>query len=243
MSYTADEVKRSEPTLRLASRHRSPSDGWLGTPELPGYRAGDVVARLADMPTVDPDHLYFNLLLLDCSGQLQDHHSGPCHALSRQQPFDDRSRFVRVVAELVRHAPSADRGLTGIGQALDVVRERGVTQNNLMLAAQLVDDACSEGALVASLTDMLELSFGVEEAQRLMADVLAGLQSGPANPALADLRVAAAGGDGEAKADAMDGLAAQVAHLVRVVGKVRSRRHLRETLDFPILPSPELLGV
>ncbi len=233
---------RSEPTLRFATRHRSPGDGWLGTPELPGYRAGDVVARLADMPAVDPDYLYFNLLLLDRGGQLQDHHSGPCHALSRQQPFDERSRFVRVVAELVRHAPCADRGLTGIGQALDVVRARGVAPDNLALAAQLIDDACSETALVASLTDMLELSFGTEEAPRMMADVLEGLRSHAAEPAAAAGQAAAHRSDGPTAADA-SGLPAQVTHLIRVVGKVRARRHLREMLDFPILPSPDLLGV
>jgi len=65
-----------------------PLDGWLGTRELPGYRAGNVVAKLADLPQVDPDHLYFDLLLLDAKGQLRDNHSGPCHALPSGLPQD-----------------------------------------------------------------------------------------------------------------------------------------------------------
>ena len=84
---------RNEFELRPPALHRSPTDGWLGTRELPGYRAGNVVAKLDDLPQVDPDHLYFDLLLLDAGGQLQDNHSGPCHAVARRQSLDERSRF------------------------------------------------------------------------------------------------------------------------------------------------------
>ena len=76
------------------------TDTWLGTPEYPGYRANNVVARLENHPQVDRDHLYFHLLLLDVNSQLQDNHSGPCLALARQQSLPERIRFVRVVAEL-----------------------------------------------------------------------------------------------------------------------------------------------
>ncbi|MEJ8852599.1 hypothetical protein, partial [Variovorax rhizosphaerae] len=77
------------------------TDGWIGTPEFPGYRANNVVVRLDHEPQVDPEHLYFHLLLLDANGQLQDNHSGPCLALARHQSLPERIRFVRVVAELV----------------------------------------------------------------------------------------------------------------------------------------------
>ena len=74
---------RNESALRRAPPHRPSTDGWLGTHELPGYRAGNVVARLDDLPEVDPHHLYFDLLLLDAAGHTQDNHSGPCFALAR----------------------------------------------------------------------------------------------------------------------------------------------------------------
>ena len=61
---------RNAPTLRLP-----PTDGWVGTPELPGSGVGNVIAKLDDLPLVDPDHLYFDLLLLDADGHTQDNHS------------------------------------------------------------------------------------------------------------------------------------------------------------------------
>lgn len=50
----------------------SSRDGWLGTPELPGFRAGQIVVKLADLPGVDAEHLYFDLLLLDADGRIDD---------------------------------------------------------------------------------------------------------------------------------------------------------------------------
>ena len=43
--------------------HAAPAeadDGWVGTRELPGYRAGPVVVKLADLPMVDAEHLYWH---------------------------------------------------------------------------------------------------------------------------------------------------------------------------------------
>jgi len=150
-------------------------DGWLGTPEFPAYRANNVVARLDDEPQVDPEHLYFHLLLLDASGQLQDNHSGPCLALARQQSLPERIRFVRVVAELVRFAPCEDRGLSAIGQALTLVREAGVDRGCLVVAAQVLDNVCSEEAVVASLVQLLKLSLGEDDARRVISGVAGSL--------------------------------------------------------------------
>jgi hypothetical protein len=212
-----------------------PTDGWLGTPELPGYRAGNVVARLSDLPAVDPDHLYFNLLLLDAEGQLQDLHSGPCPSMHRQLTLDDRSRYVRVVAELVRHAPSDDRGLSAMGHALSFVRERGIEGDRLMLAAQLLDEASSEAAVVANLVHLLTLSLGADEARREATQVV--LQLAADQPAKGPLGMAPPVPAPTAR------LPAQVAWLVQCLGKAKARRYLREKIDLALVPAPDLLGI
>jgi hypothetical protein len=59
-----------------------------------------------------------------------------------------------VVAELVRHAPSEDRGLSAIGQALTYIRSGGVDSDSLILAAQLLaalPDFDRRGELVEGL--------------------------------------------------------------------------------------------
>lgn len=229
---------RNDFTLRLP-----PTDGWVGTPELPGYRAGNVIAKLDDLPEVDPDHLYFDLLLLDADGHTQDNHSGSCHAIARQQSLDERSRFVRVVAELVRHAPSDACGLTAIGRALTFIRERGIGVDRLIAAAQLLDDACSERAVIDSLNHMLELSLGPDEARRSMCDVVAGLARSSGFGELdADTTLHA---DFEARVNGINdsGLAAQVKFIVRIVGKMRARHYLRGVTDFEMVPKPEMFDV
>ncbi len=219
---------RNDPTLRA-----QPADGWLGTLELPGYRAGSVVAKLDDLPEIDPDHLYFDLLLLDAGGHTQDNHSGPCRALARQRPLAERSRFVRVVAELVRHASSDTRSLTALGQALSFIRECGVEQWRLIAAAQLLDDASSEHAVAQSLNHLLQLALGEDEARRAMCDVVVGLARdsgfGPLDSHVSGIN------DG--------GLAAQVGYVVRTVGKARARRYLRHVTDFEMVPKPDMFGV
>ena len=42
--------------------HPAGEDGWLGTRELPGYRAGALIVRFADLPGVDAEHLYLDVL-------------------------------------------------------------------------------------------------------------------------------------------------------------------------------------
>ena len=235
-------------TLHLP--RRLPTDGWVGTRELPGYRAGCVVVKLDDLPEVDPDHLYFDLLLLDGGGQPQQTHSGPCHALARAEPLDQRSRFVRVVAELVRHAPCEDRGLTAIAPALDFIREGGIEPERLATAVQLLDNACSESAVVASLNQVLELSLGEEEAHRALSDVVvklvrsSGWVAAESEPGLsADLAADPPELDDRVAAINDGGLAVQVSYVVHAVGKTRARRYLRDATAFELVPRADMFGV
>jgi len=238
---------RNDPALRPNPPHRSPTDGWLGIRELPGYRAGNVVARLNDLPEVDREHLYFDLLLLDARGRTRDFHSGTCYALARQRTIDERSRFVRVVAELVRHAPDHDAGLTAIGQALDFLREQGIEFDRLVTAAQLLDNACSESAVIASLADMLELSLGEEEAGREMSDIVARLArtaglgaieppASRANPTSTDVA-------SRVREINERGLETQLKFVIRTVGKAHARHYLREATHFAMVPRPDMLGL
>ena len=239
---------RDDATLPFTDARGSPTDGWLGTRELPGYRAGRVVAKLDDLPAIDPDHLHFDLLLLDVEGHTQDYHSGACPALGRKQSLAQRSRFVRMVAELVRHAPSHDEGLASSDQTLTFIRERGVGIDRLITAAQLLDNACSDCAVVASLTHLLELSLGADEAGRTMCDAVAGVARGP-GIGLRDIEVPRrpqqAPCDFDRRVDGIDrnGLAAQVWYVVRALGKARARHYLREITDFEMVPKPGMFGV
>ncbi len=232
-------------TPRRVPTHRSETDGWLGTPEFPGYRAGSVVARLDHLPQVYPEHLYFHLVLLDPGGQLQDSHSGPCYAISRRQPPQERSCFVRVVAELLRHAPSQDRGLSGVGQALTLIREQGVEIERLRLAAQLLDDVCSESAVVASLIDLLEMTLGPDEAPRSMNAVVEDLARDSGFGALDVTGLRQSHPELAGYAGVIDGsdLVTQVSFVVATIGKARARRYLRNAIDFEMVPMPQMLGV
>lgn len=212
----------SAPWRSRVADERHAHDGWIGTRELPGYRAGAVIVRLADLPVVDPTHLYLDVLRLGDSGRTEETHSGPCRGLRRDLPLEARSRFVRVVAELLRHAPDAERGLAGLGPALTALRENGIEGSQLALAVQQLDAACSEPALVASLVHVLLLSLGEEDAIVSLDGLLARLAP---------------------SARAGDTLADRVGLLVRCVGKAQARRRLREATDFDLLPTPEVLGV
>jgi hypothetical protein len=206
------------------------SDGWIGTKELPGYRAGCVVAKLEDLPGVDAQHFYFDLLLLDARGRTQDTHSGPCRAMTHDHSLDDRSRFVRVVAELLRHAPDRTRGLAPLDPALAFIRDQGIDAGKLGVAAQLLDAACSEDAVVASLSDMLGLSLGTDEAHTVLCDVVRDFATSKAPHA--DVDGINAGG-----------LTAQLAFLVHTLGKAKARSYLRKSTDFELLPNAAMLGL
>jgi len=224
------EVALRSAAAFAAARAGVASDGWIGTRELPGYRAGRIVAKLADLPAVDASHLYFDLLLLDAEGRTVETLSGTCPALRRDDPLDARSRFVRVVAELLRDAHDPARGLAGLGAALEYVRENGVEGEQLAAAAQRVDAACSERALVASLCRMLELSLGEDEARDALRGLLGTLaRNDPLDGSAWRLRDA--------------GLAEQVACVVRTLGRARARRALRDATDFELLPGAELFGL
>lgn len=219
---------RAEPQGRGDAAPLRPApirgEGWIGTRELPGYRAGRVVAKLADLPAADARHLYLDLLWLDAAGRTEDTLSGACRVMPRDAPLDERSRYVRVVAELLRHAPDPALGLAGLGPVLELVRENGIDGAPLAVAAQRLDMACSEQALVAGLADLLALSLGEDEAR----DTLHRLLGDRARPQVPY---------GDA------GLPEQLAAFVRLVGKARARRLLRDATDFDLLPTPELLGL
>lgn len=199
-----------------------PQDGWIGTRELPGYRAGAVIVKLADLPGLATDHLYLDVLRLGEHGRTEDNLSGPCPAMRRDLPVDARSRFVRVVAELLRHAPDAQRGLAGLGTAIALLRDNGIEGPQLAIAAQQLDALCSEEALATSLAHMLVLSLGEDEARATLDVLLERL--------LPNARC-----DGP--------LTEQVGLLVRRIGRAQARRRLREATDFELLPTPELLGL
>lgn len=225
---------------------RPPVDGWVGTVELPGYRADRIVAKLDLLPEVDPDHLYFDLLLLDPQGRTQDNHSGPCRAMKRSLSLEERSCFVRMVAELVRHLADEPRGLSGVARALAFIRENGVGMGRLVAAAQMLDEDCSEAAVTRGLGHMLQLCLGADEAPTAMRGVVAGLarSSGfgaldaPAPPRSPP----PLGFDERVEAINDSGLVSQVGYVVRTVGKGRARHFLRETTDFHLVPQPEMFG-
>lgn len=201
-------------------------DGWVGTKELPGYRAGRIVVRLAHLPSVDPEHLYFDLLLLDEHGRAIDNHSGACPALGIDPPLDDRSRFVRVVAELLRHALDDAPTLAAVGPALTFIREQGVATANLVAAAQLLDGVSSEHGVARSLHDVMALSLGEDEARAVLRDVA--------------LRIAS---NAEGTLDTEGPLIEQVTQVVRRLGKARARRVLRDATDFALVPHPDMYQI
>lgn len=209
----------------VPNRAGSSLDGWVGTKELPGYRAGRIVVRLAHLPGVDPEHLYFDLLLLDEGGRAVDNHSGACPSLGIDPPLDERSRFVRVVAELLRHALDDAPTLAAVGPALTYIREQGVATANLVAAAQLLDGVSSEHGVARSLHDLLALSLGEDEARDVLRDVVNRM----------------AGDD--AHADDGAPLLDQVVHVVRRVGKTRARRLLREATDFALVPHADMYRI
>lgn len=203
------------------------SDGWLGTPEHPGYRAGRIVVRLADVPHIAPGHLYLDVLLLDAAGRTQEAASGVCSSLSCSAPNDERSRFVCVSAELLRHAGNEAGRFSAIAAAVGMLREQGVSRSVLMSAARLLDLACSEATLVNSLADVLERCLGQEDARDSVAEVLARLvrthvigvpMAVPESANLTDL----------------------LHLLVHGLGKHRARHVLRMGTDFDLVPALEM---
>lgn len=222
-----------------------PVDGWVGTVELPGYRADRIVAKLDLLTEVDPDHLYFDLLLLDPQGRTQDNHSGPCLAMKRSLSLEQRSCFVRMVAELVRHLADEPRGLSGVARALAFIRENGVGMGRLVAAAQMLDEECCERAVTRGLGHMLQLCLGTDEASTAMREVVAGLARSSGFGALdapAPEVPLPLGFDERVEAINDSGLVSQVNYVVRTVGKGRARHFLRETTDFHLVPQPEMFG-
>lgn len=227
MRTPAVATNPSPAPWRPTRRPDDAADGWLGTPAFPGYRAGRIVARLVPSPRAGDDQLYLDLLLLDAAGRTQEAVSGACTCLSADTSNDERSRFVCIAAELLRHAGNEAGRFGAISAAAAMVREQGVGRAVLMSAARLLDMACSEATLVHSLADMLEHSLGADEARHSTAEVLARLLrthviSAPLSaPESADLH--------------------ELLHLlVQGLGKHRARHMLRMGTDFDLVPAPEM---
>ena len=227
----------------------SSADGWVGSKDLPGYRAGKIVVQLANLPQVDPDHLYLDLLLLDASGQTEDAHSGPCRALEGHHSIEERARFVRVVAELLRHAVDEEKGLAAFGQALTFIRERGVETDKLVFVAQLLDAACSEHAVTESLNNMLELLLGKEVARRTISGVVDGLarESGSGRFGSEDSEASRESGlfdiDSLISGINRSGLNGQLSYIVRTVGKLRARSYLHAVTNIDLVPQAAMFGL
>lgn len=230
MPTPAAAIDARRTPWRLARHADDASDGWLGTPAFPGYRAGRIVARLSHLPHLAAGQLMLDVLLLDAAGRTQEAVSGPCTCLSINAPEDERSRFVCVCAELLRHAGNETGRFGAISTAVAMLREQGVDRAVLMSAARLLDLACSETTLVQSLADMLERCLGEEEARLTLAELLARLQrthviSAPTPvPESADL-------------DELLRL------LVQGLGKHRARHVLRMGTDFDLVPAFEMYRV
>jgi hypothetical protein len=144
----------------------------------------------------------------------------------------------------MRHAPSEDRGLSGVGQAINVVRERGIEPDRLVLAAQLLDDVSAVGAVVASLKQLLELNLGVEEAPLVLCEVVVKLMGTDSTRAKADDVKKSISGPHDDEATVNEGgLATQLSYIVRTVGKARARRYLRGVIDLLLVPTPEILFI
>ena len=191
-------------------------DGWLGTRELPGYRAGALIVRFADLPGVDAEHLYLDVLRLGDDGRIDETVSGACPAMPRTQPLDARSRFVRVVGTAAPRRRCAP-WLTGLGPAIALLRENGI-----------------EGP---------QLAYGGPAPRRGLQRRRAGRRARPHARAQPRRRrgLGHARRPAGAPAAACRGgseLADQVGLLVRRVGRAQARRRLREATDFELLPTP-----
>jgi len=107
----------------------------------------------------------------------------------------------------------------------------------------LLDDACSERAVIDSLNHMLELSLGSDEARHSMCDVVAELARRSGFGELDAGTTLHADFDARVNGINDGGLGAQVKFIVRTVGKMRARHYLRGVTDFEMVPKPEMFDV
>ena len=218
----------SDAVLWREPRHRpSYLDGWLGTPDFPGYRAGRIVVRLSAPTLLAPGLLQGEALLLDAQGKTCDALRGACACLPLSAAIEARSSFVCISAELLYHAADDVSRFGTIAQVVAQLRDQGVGRAPLMAAARLLDVVGSEDAVIESLADMLVRSFGEDEARPALDDIVARLiRTRHVNP---ELRAPMAASLGE-----------QLMLLVGGLGKHRVRHVLRMGSDFDLLPQIEM---
>ncbi|MDM0050451.1 hypothetical protein [Variovorax sp. J22R115] len=109
----------------------------------------------------------------------------------------------------------------------------------------MLDNACSEEAVIASLIQLLKLSMSMHDARRAIFDVAAGLAR------RSDFDATGAAGLGVPTADVCSksarpndtSLHAQMSFIVHAVGKAHARRYLQGLMASELVPLPHMLGV
>lgn len=204
---------------RCGDPHRPGNSGWIGTLDLPGFRADAVVTKLGMLPAVAPDHFYLDVLLLDGGGRTEDNRSGACPGMPTDCPLDLRSRFVRVVAELLAPAAADPTGLAGVGTALDLLRERGVNETTVVTAVRVLHASLCERAAALSMLWLLRECLGQDEARRTAREAVQRLNADSAGRRLDD----------------------HVLAVLRAVGKAAAWRYLSGIAGVELVPTAALL--
>ena len=171
--------------------------------------------------------LVCDTLLLDADDRACDALHGSCASLPLDARPEQRSTFVCLGAELLRHAFPVAMRIGAIEPVVSQLRDQGVGRAPLMAAARLLDMASSEEAVVDSLSDMLVRSLGAEEARPALDHFVARLiRSRLVSPAL--------------RAAPEASLPEQLLLLVNGLGKYRARHVLRIGSDFDLVPRIEM---
>ena len=210
-------------------------EGWLGLPELPGYRAGRVSVKLCRAPHV-AGALYLDVLLLDPHGEVEDSQSGVCSALPPAAGEDALAAYVRVLAEALRPAWAEPTGLSSSAAAIAFLRERPPSAATLRTAVCMLDRAWHEATLAHALADMLMRWLGPEDALETACAFVGRLAHAPTPPQDAPFAVQ--------REHRLHGvLEALLLFVVRALGKGEARRGLSEFSGTPLLPTAQILLV
>lgn len=210
-------------------------DGWLGLPDLPGYRAGRVAVKLCRAPHV-PEALYLDVLLFDAHGEVEDNQSGLCNALPTQAEDAALAAYVRTLAELLRPAWAEPTGLTSSAHAIAYLREHAPGDEAVRTAASMLDSAWHEATVAHGLAGMLMRWLGPEDALETACAFVGRLarQPGPQDDAPFGVQ----------REHRLHGvLEALLLFAVRAVGKGQARRRLSEFSGAPLLPTAQILLV
>lgn len=210
-------------------------DGWLGLPDLPGYRAGRVTVKLCRAPHV-AGALYLDVLLLDAHGEVEDSQSGVCSALAPEADEEALAAYVRVLAELLRPAWVEPTGLSASAAAIAFLRERPPGEETLRTAVCMLDRAWHEATVAHGLAGMLMRWLGPEDALETACAFVARLARTPTPQQDAPFAVQ--------REHRLHGvLEALLLFVVRALGKGRARHELAAFTGAPLLPTAQILLV